>query len=257
MLDFTKFRECTVENNYASEFYEYNGKIYYCRKSMTYYELIICSIAKYLGVESVDYLLAKKGNDLYLVSESFMRDGERFVDGFELLEEYKARHNIEDYSHLPGEKLNNLTDIAIILEESIPFDSLQLMQGLTDIFSLDVILGNCDRQSPNWGTLQASEYVRLAPMYDGKWSFSTLPPLLLVSEEDRGKSVEAIIEHFLNTASLSSIKKFIDYYKHFNVKDLRSLVSSIASTNDIGFNVDKICMNFTSRREIITKVLNK
>ena len=257
MLDFTKFHECTVDNNYASQFYEYNGRIYYCRKSMTYYELIICNIAKYLGVESVNYLVAKKGADLYLVSENFMRDGEKFVDGYELLENYKARHNIEDSSHLPGEKLNNLIDIGTMFNENFPFDSSKLLQGLTDIFSVDIIFGNCDRQSPNWGTIQSPDYVRLAPMYDGKWCFSNLPPLLLVSEDDRGKSVEAIVEHFLNTASINSIKNFIDYYKHFNVKELRTLVSSIEADNNIGFNVDKICMNFTSRRDIIAKVLSK
>ena len=60
MLDFNKFNECIVENTYSSQFYEYNDKIYYCRKSMTYYELIISSIAKYFGIESVDYLTAKK-----------------------------------------------------------------------------------------------------------------------------------------------------------------------------------------------------
>lgn len=85
--------------------------------------------------------------------------------------------------------------------------------------------------------LQSFDHLRLAPMYDGKWSFSSQPPLLLISEEDRGKSIETIIEHFLNTASLSSIKNFFDYYKQFDV--------------------NKICMNFTRRREIITKVLNK
>lgn len=257
MLDFNKFNECIVESNYASHFYEYNEKIYYCRKSMTYYELIISSIAKYLGIESIEYLTAKKENDVYLISESFIHDGEIFEDGYELFEKYKAKHNIVDCSLLPGEKLNNLKDIENIFNENFPFFSSQLMEKLTDIFSFDIIFGYCDRQSPNWGIIHSSDNVRLAPMYDGKWSFSSLPPLLLISEEDRSKTIENIIEHFFNTASLSSIKNFVDYYEKFGVKDLEALILSISSNNNINFNMSKICTNFIKRREIITKILRK
>lgn len=257
MLDFTKFRECEVNNNYATQFYEYNGKIYYCRKSTTYYELIISTIAKYLGVESVQYQIASKDNVLYLISENFVRDGEKFIDGFDLLEEYKNKHKIVDLSLAPGEKFNNLFDIAIIFKECLSFDSSQLLQKLTDIFSFDIIFGYCDRQSPNWGILKSSNYVRLAPMYDGKWSFSNLPPLLLVSEEDRNKSVETIIEHFLNVANLNAIKNFCDYYERFNVRDLEILILSLSSEYNIAFDINKICTNYAKRREIITKVLKK
>lgn len=118
---------------------------------MTYYELIISSIAKYLSVESVEYLIARKDTELYLISENFMRAKEIFIDGYELLENYKKRYSIVDFSHLPGEKLNNLTDIAVIFDGSLPLDALQLLQKLTDIFSFDIIFGYGDRQSPNWG----------------------------------------------------------------------------------------------------------
>jgi len=114
MLDFTKFNECVVDSTYGSQFYEYRDKIYYCRKSMTYYELIISSIAKYFGIESVEYLTAKKDDDVYLISESFLHNGEIFKDGYELLEDYKKKHRIVDDSLLPGEKLNNLKDIENI-----------------------------------------------------------------------------------------------------------------------------------------------
>ncbi len=257
MLDFANFKEYTVDNNYTSGFYEYDGRVYYCRKSMTYYELIISSIAKYLGIESVEYLTAKKDNDIYLISESFIHDGEIFVDGYELLENYKEKHSVVDCSLLPGEKLNNLKDIACIFNENFPPFSSQLLEKLTDIFSFDIIFGYCDRQSPNWGILQSSDNVRLAPIYDGKWSFSSLPPLLLTSEEDRSKTTENIIEHFLNTANLNSIKNFITYYEKFDVKDLEMLILSIASDNDINFNVEKMCTNFVRRRESITKILKK
>lgn len=257
MLDFNKFRECIVDNNYASQFYEYNGKIYYCRKSITYYELIISSIAKYLGVECVEYLAVKKDNDLYLASENFMRDEEVFLDGYELLESYKEKHNLVDSNLIPGEKLNNLNDISIIFNENFSCNSSQLLQKLNEIFAFDILFGYCDRQSPNWGILQSSDNIRLAPMYDGKWSFSYLPPLLLITEEDRGKPIETIIEHFLNTANLSAIKTFMNYYEGFNVTDLQSMVLSISSNNNIDFNINKICTNFIKRREVITKVLTK
>lgn len=256
MLDFNKFNECVVENTYSSQFYEYNDKIYYCRKSMTYYELIISSIAKYFGIESVEYLTAKKDDDIYLISESFLHNGDIFKDGYELLEEYKKKHSIVD-DFLPGEKLNNLKDITNIFNEIFPFFTSQLLEKLTDIFSFDIVFGYCDRQSPNWGIIQSPNNIRLAPMYDGKWSFSSLPPLFLISQEDRSRPIQNIIEHFLNTASLSSIKKFVDYYEKFNVNDLEMLIASISSNHNINFNVSKICTNFVKRREIITKSLKK
>ena len=115
------------------------------------------------------------------------------------MEEYKEKHSVVD-DFLSGEKLNNLKDITNIFNEFFPFFTSQLLEKLTDIFSFDIVFGYCDRQSPNWGIIQSSNNIRLAPMYDGKWSFSSLPPLLLINQKDRSRPIQNIIEHFLNTA---------------------------------------------------------
>lgn len=94
-------------------------------------------------------------------------------------------------------------------------------------------------------------------MYDGKWSFNLANPSLIVSDYDRGKTLDDIIHHFLNTADSSSIDNFIRYYEILDSDKLKEIVLSTEKENGVFYDVPKICKCFESRRSVITKTLRK
>lgn len=257
MIDLTNCQKVKVNNQYYDEYYEYQEKIYYLRWTPNFYELIISKIANYLEIESVSYQLAIRNNKKYIISENFIDDGTNFKDGYDIISEYKKKHEIGNVGSINEERFNNLEDLSILLKETFKEDSSLMMKKLNSIFSFDVIVGYSDRQSPNWGVLYSSFGAKLAPMYDGKWSFNLANPALLVSDYDRGKNLDDIIHHFLNTADSSSIDNFIRYYEILDSDKLKEIVLSTEKENGIFYDVPKICKRFESRRSVITKVLRK
>lgn len=264
MLDFTNSKKVKVNNSlYDGYYYEYQEKIYYLRYSPNFYELLISKIAEYLEIESVSYQLATKNHSKYIISENFIQDGINFKDGYDIISDYQKKNmsiltsKIENYCYMNEERFNNLEDLSIVLKEAFQEDSSKMMESLNNIFSFDMIVGYSDRQSPNWGVLYSSLGAKLAPMYDGKWSFSLANPALLVSHDDRNKSLEDILYHFLNTADSSCLDNFIRYYKRLNTNRLKKIIFSTEKENGICYDFSKICRNFENRRDIITKVLKK
>ena len=257
MIDLTNSSIVKGNNGFANNFREYNGKIYYCRRSITNYELIISYIAQYLEIECVNYESAIINEQLYIISESFINEKMSFMDGYDIIADYKKMHNINEIYSLTEEKLNSLCCLSKVLFEKYGIDSYNMMKKLTNIFSFDLIVGYSDRQSPNWGVIETPRKAVIAPMYDGKWSFNCDNPKLLVSEEDMNKSLDDIIYHFLNTASLESINNFEKYYKMLNYNKLELIISQVSKAHNINYDVNKILKNFMRRRENITKVLKK
>ena len=262
MLDFTNSKKVKVNNSlYDGYYYEYQGKIYYLRYSPNFYELLISKIAEYLEIESVSYQLATKNQKKYIISENFILDGMYFKDGYDIISEYQKKNisiltsKIENYCYMNEERFNNLEDLSIILKETFQEDSSRMMKSLNNIFSFDMIVGYIDRQSPNWGVLSSSLGAKLAPMYDGKWSFNLANPALLVSHDDRKKTLEDILYHFLNTADSSCLDNFIKYYEMLDSNQLKELVFSTEKENGLRYDVSQICRNFENRRDVITKVL--
>lgn len=257
MIDLTNCQKVKVNNHYYDEYYEYQGKIYYLRWTPNFYELLISKIAEYLEMESVSYQLAIKNNKKYIISENFIHDGVSFKDGYDIISKYQKKHKIANHGFINEERFNNLEDLSVILNEAFKEDSYMIMKELNNIFSFDIIVGYSDRQSPNWGVLYSSLGAKLAPMYDGKWSFNLVNPALLVSDYDRKESLDNIIHHFLSTADSSSMDNFIRYYKMLDSDKLKEIVLSTERENGIFYDVPKICKRFESRRSIITKALKK
>lgn len=258
LIDLTNSSIVKVNNNgFTSNFREYNGKIYYCRQSMTNYELIISRVAQFLEIECVNYEAAIINEQLYIVSESFISEKKSFKDGYDIISGYKKMHNINEIGSLSEERLNNLCCLSKILFEKYGADSYSMMEKLINIFSFDLIVGYNDRQSPNWGVIETPKNVVLAPMYDGKWSFNCDNPKLLVSAEDKNKSLDDIVCHFLNLASLESINNFENYYNNLDYNQLELIISKVSKTYNVNYDVNKILKNFMSRRESIAKVLKK
>ncbi len=255
MIDLTDSPIIKIENDgYATNFREYKGKLYYCKRSMTNYELITSYIAQLLGIECLNYEAAIINDNLYILSENFISEEIIFKDGYDIINEYMKFHKLNG---IPDEKFNNLNTLSKILNEKYGIDSYDIIKNLTDIFSFDLLIGYSDRQSPNWGIIEKNEKATLAPMYDGKWSFNCDNPRLLISKDDINKSLDTIILHFLNTATPTSINNFERYYKIITLDLLKTIILQVSKLYSINYNQRKILKNFINRKDIIKNSLKK
>lgn len=136
-------------------------------------EKIAFEIACLLGVPTAQYDLATYNGERGIRTKNFLMAGEEMVFGNQLLEHIAT---ISGAQLEKGQKSQTVSRVSVILERLIvapPKDwaATEHISDALDVFLgyllLDVLIGNQDRHSENWGLVQTHEgQIRLAESFD-------------------------------------------------------------------------------------------
>lgn len=143
--------------------FDYNGETYYYKKNKRidscYKELIAAELLKKLNLPYVEYDLACNGEEIGVISKSFLKKGEKII-------------YIEDIL-IPGEQdivRTSLEGIWNSLEIRYKDKGLvkDLMDQIVTMFLFDVIIANYDRHVGNIVLIESNGKLRLSPIFDNE-----------------------------------------------------------------------------------------
>lgn len=145
-------RKLCVDSQFIFSF-DYDGETYYFKYDSLvspYNEMIFYYIASELGIPSVRYDIAKVGAFEGVISKNFKVPGAKYLSGTKFLRNFKDI----DKDH------NTLEDIWFDLEEYFKDKENRedivhnIMDKLVRIFIFDLLVGQGDRHSGNWGIVK-------------------------------------------------------------------------------------------------------
>ena len=140
--------------------FSYLGEDYYYKSnkylSNIYNELIAEKIANSLGIPCCEYYLGSYYESLGTISKMFPK------------ENYFSMSDLLISTYGVSKNKNNLEDISTMFEKIFPEDvSKRLKDELLDIFLFDALIGNCDRNTDNYGLIVDGN-PRFAPLFDNE-----------------------------------------------------------------------------------------
>ena len=139
--------------------YEYQGDIYYYKRSRSvdnyYYEVLANIIGRELGIHTVSYQFATYQDGIGTVSKDYRMHGYQNIDDL-----------IQNVYEGDVNQYNNLEDLKMAFERLFSKESAdRLFSSLIDAFLFDVLIGNSDRHTENYGIYTTPE-IRFAPLFD-------------------------------------------------------------------------------------------
>lgn len=126
-----------------------------------------------LGIPTHETFLGKRGNHIVVICKDFRRADERLQEFKEIKTTSEAGVIIDD-PHVSDGMGTNLDDILKLIENHRIFRDMrdEVMERFWDMFVIDALISNFDRNNGNWGILKDSKgNRRLAPVYDNGNSF--------------------------------------------------------------------------------------
>lgn len=140
--------------------FSYKGENYYYKTHKLldnmYNEILAKKIADKLNVDCCEYYLGCYFEGLGSISKMFPKDNYFSMSDL-LLSTYGITKN-----------KNNLKDINNMLDKMFSKDVAErLREELLDIFLFDVLIGNCDRNTDNYGLI-IDDNPRFAPLFDNE-----------------------------------------------------------------------------------------
>ena len=140
--------------------FSYLGEDYYYKSNKTisniYNELIAEKIANRLGISCCEYYLGSYFDSLGTISKMFPKDN------------YFSMSDLLISTYGITKDKNNLEDISIMFDKTFPEEvSERLKSELLDIFLFDALIGNCDRNTDNYGLIVDGK-PRFAPLFDNE-----------------------------------------------------------------------------------------
>lgn len=122
----------------------------------TYNELIASEIAKQFGIKCASCDIGTIDNNIVILSKDFVKN-KRFIKMEDILKEI---YKVED-----TDLYNNIEDVSYALKEKYSKD---FKDNLIKMFLFDVLIGNGDRHSQNYGILVSDKTITLSPIFDNE-----------------------------------------------------------------------------------------
>ena len=132
-------------------YFKYVGNI-----NNTYNELIAEEIAKEFGIKCAVTDIGTLDGSIVILSKDFVND-KILIKMEDILKEV---YQVED-----TDLYNNIEDVSYALKEKYGKD---FKDDITKMFLFDVLIGNGDRHSQNYGVLESNKTVNIAPLFDNE-----------------------------------------------------------------------------------------
>ena len=258
-----------------------DGNMYFLKRMSSsedeiqmYNNIVVPQIAKQFGVEAAEYIICTKGNELYLLSPSFLKENENIVYGTDMFDLAKYPDmDIMDMEVGDFEDLDinsSLIDIeSYLLARNVSKDEIEGIQEkfLQQCF-LNKFIEQSDEKPENTGIIKEENGTfRMAPLWDT--DYSTMVPdygiKRWVNRDESKNDLLSFVTHFFNyknfgeymqrIAKLFNVKKAIEeaeaasgieiperirqrYFDYFNQRlgVLESSISKIKEKSDFGWN---------------------
>ena len=136
-------------------------------------EFLGSHIYSMLGIPAHKTFLGKRGNHIVVLCKDFRKSDERLQEFKEIKTTSEAGVIIDD-PHVSDGMGTKLNDILKIIENHRIFRDMRdkVMNRFWNMFVVDALISNYDRNNGNWGILKDSKgNRRLAPVYDNGNSF--------------------------------------------------------------------------------------
>ena len=212
-------------------------------------EMISKSIAFLLGIPYLKESIAILNDKYGLLSKSYLKDDDKSYNLHNLMQNYFYENNDDellDYRKLAS--LNNLEDIWFTLEDRYEDKNIvkNLMDGITNIFMFDLLVGESDRTLRNIEIIESYNTVTLAPLYDTSSILADKSTALGVDEDDYLKSDLDKLDKFIENSDTAYKEKFYSYLNTLDSIGIEKIIEETEREND--FIIDNNLKN-----EIITK----
>ena len=212
-------------------------------------EMISKSIAFLLGIPYLKESIAILNDKYGLLSKSYLKDDDKSYNLHNLMQNYFYENNDDellDYRKLAS--LNNLEDIWFALEDRYEDKNIvkNLMDGITNIFMFDLLVGESDRTLRNIEIIESHNTVTLAPLYDTSSILADKSTALGVDEDDYLKSDLDKLNKFIENSDTAYKEKFYSYLNTLDSIGIEKIIEETEREND--FIIDNNLKN-----EIITK----
>ena len=167
-----------------------------------------------IGIPVHETVLGVKDEKIVVACKDFKEKGERLYEFREIKNEYVKglEEKIESLSSSSGNG-TDINEIMLIMDNNPTFiDNPMLKDRFWDMFVVDSLIGNNDRNNGNWGILvnEDTKTTRIAPVYDNGASFNNK-----MSEERMYAILQDKIR-FENSAYISRSSAFFENDKNIN-----------------------------------------
>lgn len=212
-------------------------------------EMISKSIAFLLGIPYLKESIAILNDKYGLLSKSYLKDDDKSYNLHNLMQNYFYENNDDellDYRKLAS--LNNLEDIWFALEDRYEDKNIvkNLMDGITNIFMFDLLVGESDRTLRNIEIIESYNTVTLAPLYDTSSILADKSTALGVDEDDYLKSDLDKLDKFIENSDTAYKEKFYSYLNTLDSIGIEKIIEETERENDF-------IMDNNLKNEIITK----
>lgn len=211
-------------------------------------EMISKSIAFLLGIPYLKESIAILNDKYGLLSKSYLKENDKSYNLHNLMQNYFYEYNDEllDYKKLAS--LNNLEDTWFALEDRYEDEDIvkSLMDGITNIFMFDLLIGESDRTLRNIEIIESDNNIVLAPLYDTSSILTDKNTALGVDENDYLKSDIEKLDKFLENSDSSYKEKFYSYLNTLDSIGIEKIIEETEIENDF-------IINDSLKDEIITK----
>lgn len=204
-------------------------------------EYIGSQIYESIGLETHKTLLGTSNNKVVVACKDFLNDYEVIIDYNMIKNEYdqKVEEKIRELSSSSKMGEDDLEEINVIMNNNIYFKNIpELKNRFWDMFVVDALINNNDRNEGNWGLIlnKNTKELRVAPVYDNGASF--------YNKMDIEKCIELLEDKrkFIQTAYDSAISKFreegrtinpLKYIESTKSKDLNEALVRIIPKIDL------------------------
>ena len=211
-------------------------------------EMISKSIAFLLGIPYLKESIAILNDKYGLLSKSYLKENDKSYNLHNLMQNYFYEYNDEllDYKKLAS--LNNLEDTWFAIEDRYEDEDIvkSLMDGITNIFMFDLLIGESDRTLRNIEVIESDNNIVLAPLYDTSSILTDKNTALGVDEDDYLKSDIEKLDKFLENSDSSYKEKFYSYLNTLDSIGIEKIIEETEIENDF-------IINDSLKDEIITK----
>lgn len=232
--------------------FTYQGEDYYYKGNKTldsiYNEILAKKIADKLGISCCEYYLGSYYEDMGSISKMISDD--KFISMSNLL--------LSSYGITKNK--NNIEDINAMLDNIFSSEvSEKLKSDLLNIFLFDVLIGNCDRNSDNYGLI-LDDNPRFAPLFDNENMLSEYSIYygnytLGIDEDDLDDEniLDKLFEHFPETKD--RLRKMFPIISEESLENIFKELEDEYEIND--YIKEKVMDRFSINRGMINESLNK
>lgn len=211
-----------------------------------------------IGIDCHETILGYSDNKIVVACKDFLKSTEEILDYNAIKNNYdeKIEKYLEEHSSSKFDRNNDIEEIEMIMENNKYFKKIpELKTRFWDMFVIDALISNNDRNEGNWGLIidKETSNLRLAPVYDNGAAFygKSSDEKLKNSLEDEFKFKQMVydscVSTFIQNEKIINPLKYIESMKNIecnkalirlipkiNIEKIKQIIDEIPKTyNDI------------------------